>query len=340
MDDATDADGYDRTTPGRWTGLAEPELAGATVLVTGGAGFIGSHLVDALAPVADVRVLDRFSTGDANDLPAGVAVHGGDVTDRADVATAMADVDVVFHEAALVSVPESVERPVESHETNVGGTVNVLDAARREGARVVLASSAAVYGQPATVPTPETAPLAPASPYGADKVAADRYATAYGETYDVPTVSLRYFNVYGPRQGGEYAGVVDAFLERAMAGEPLTVHGDGSQTRDFVHVADVVQANLRAAITDATGRAYNVGTGHAVSIRDLAETVVDVTDSASSITHTDPRPGDLAESCADVSRAREHLGYRPTVDLETGLADLVAHRRTHRRSARTGPSGP
>lgn len=332
MADDLERDAYRPTNPGRWSGLAEPALEGTTVLVTGGGGFVGGHLVDALADVADVRVLDRFTDGSTPPIPDAVAVHGGDVTDRADVVAAAADVDVVFHAAGLASVEASIERPVESHAVNVGGTVNVLDAARREGARVVVASSAAVYGSPSTVPTPESEPLDPVSPYGADEVAADRYAVAYGRTYDIPTVALRYFDVYGPRQEPADS-VVARFLERALEDEPLTVYGDGSQTRDFVHVADVVQATLRAAVTDATGRAYNVGTGRSVSIRELAETVVDVTNSTSTITHSDPRPGDVAERCADLTRAREHLGYRPTVDLETGLADLAAHRRAERRSA-------
>lgn len=331
MSDTSDAAPTRATNPERWRGLIDPELRGETVLVTGGAGFVGGHLVDALSSVADVRVLDDFSNGSPADLPEHVTVHEGDVRSRDDVAGAMEDVAVVFHEAGLVSVPASVERPVESHRINVSGTVEVLEAARQEDARVVFASSAAAYGTPDDVPIDEDDSLAPESPYGADKAAADGYVRTYAETYDLPAVALRYFNVYGPGQGGgAYSGVIETFLDQAATGGPLTVHGDGTQTRDFVHVADVVQANLLAATTDAVGRSYNVGTGDAVSVNELAETVREVTDSAVDVVHTDPRPGDVTESRATVSRARSDLSYEPLVDLETGLRDLVTHRRDRR----------
>ncbi|WP_336035088.1 NAD-dependent epimerase/dehydratase family protein [Halobacterium yunchengense] len=303
---------------------ARPSLRGTTVLVTGGAGFVGSHLADALAGGCDVRVLDDLSTGSRRNVPDAATVLEGDVRDPADVAEAMAGVDVVFHEAGLVSVPASVEAPVRSHEANVAGTLHVLEAARREDARVVAASSVAVYGDPVDVPVHEGDPKRPTSPYGVDKLALDHYVRRYHDLYGLETVALRYFNVYGPRQaGGEYSGVVSTFLEQAQSGQPLTVHGDGDQTRDFVHVSDVVAANLAAATTDHVGRAYNVGTGDSISVSDLADLVVDVTDSASDVVHTDPRQGDVGRSEADPSRARRQLGFEARVGLESGLRDLV-----------------
>jgi len=301
-----------------------PELSGRTVLVTGGAGFVGSHLVETLVDDNEVRVLDDLSAGRAEHVPPGVELIEGDVRDRDVLGWAMSDVDVVFHEAGLVSVDRSVEVPAESHETNVAATVNLLDRAREEDARVVLASSCAIYGDPDSVPVSETDATTPTSPYAVDKLAIDHYARTYDDLYDVDVVPLRYFNIYGPRQaGGDYSGVVKAFLDQARAGEPITVHGDGEQTRDFVHVSDVVQANLAAATTDETGRAFNVGTGQSTSIRRLAEAIRDAVGSDSEIVHTDPRAADVGHSRADVTRAREELGFEATVSLEDGLRTLV-----------------
>lgn len=301
-----------------------PSLRDSTVLVTGGAGFVGSHIADALVDACDVRVLDDFSGGDRANIPGGATVVEGDVRDAATVADAMAGADVVFHEAGLVSVPKSVDQPVASHDANVAATLNVLEAARHEDARVVAASSVAVYGNPVDVPVHERDPKDPTSPYGVDKLALDHYTRLYHDLYGLETVALRYFNVYGPRQsGGEYSGVVSAFLEQAQSGQPLTVHGDGTQTRDFVHVSDVVAANLAAATTDHVGRAYNVGTGDSIAIRDLAALVCEVTGSSSPVTHTDPRPADVERSEADVSRARRQLGFESRVPLDAGLRDLV-----------------
>jgi UDP-glucose 4-epimerase len=301
-----------------------PLPSGQTILVTGGAGFIGSHLVDALAPDNEVRVLDTFTTGKRERVPQGVTLVEGDLRDATAIETATDGVDVVFHQAGLVSVERSIEDPQTSHAVNAGGTIALLEAARRNDARVVAASSCAIYGQPESVPIPETAPTAPTSPYAADKLTLDHYVRLYHDRYGLPTVALRYFNVYGPRQtGGEYSGVVSIFLRQARDGGPLTVEGDGDQTRDFVFVGDVVRANLLAAATDATGRAFNVGTGVETSILELAETVVGVTGTDAAIEHVDPRPGDIERSRADLTRARAELGYEPTTDLADGLATLV-----------------
>ncbi|NIB98534.1 NAD-dependent epimerase/dehydratase family protein [Halobacterium sp. R2-5] len=299
-------------------------LAGDTVLVTGGAGFVGSHIADALVDDSDVRVLDNFSSGRHENVPDGATVVEGDVRDADAVDEAMDGVDVVFHEAGLVSVPESVDRPTDSNEANVVATLNVLEAARREDARVVAASSVGIYGDPVDVPVHEGDPKQPTSPYGVDKLALDHYTRLYHDLYGLDTVALRYFNVYGPRQSaGEYSGVISTFLEQAQSGQPLTVDGDGEQTRDFVHVSDVVRANLAAATTDSVGRAYNVGTGDSISIRELADLIRDVTDSSSEVTHAEARPGDIDRSEADVSRARRQLGFEAEVALRDGLRDLV-----------------
>jgi len=290
-------------------------------LVTGGSGFIGGALVDALNAEATVRVLDTTLSGDA---PDDVEVIEGDIRDESVLDEAMDGIDTVFHQAAVVSVEESIDDPVRSHSVNVAGTVRTLEAARRHDARVVLASSAAVYGDPGRVPVSETDPLEPTSPYGLEKLTIDRYARLYHDLYGLETVALRYFNVYGPGQsGGDYAGVIEAFLEQAREGEPLPVHGDGKQTRDFVHIDDVVEANRLAAETDAVGTAYNIGTGRSVTVERLAEQIRDAVDSRSPIVHTDPRAGDIRHSRADISRARERLGFRPTVDLDQGIETLV-----------------
>ncbi|SFB93345.1 UDP-glucose 4-epimerase [Halobiforma haloterrestris] len=309
--------------------MATPPIRDRTILVTGGAGFIGSHLVDALAPDNDVRVLDDFSSGrrgnlpDDDDVDVDIDVYDGDVGDPDLLRRAADGADLIFHQAAIVSVTQSVDEPWESNRTNLDAGLLVLEQARREDARVVLASSAAIYGHPDELPVSETATTEPTSPYGIQKLALDGYARRYEELYDLPTVALRYFNVYGPRQQGPYSGVISTFLEQASAGEPITIQGDGEQTRDFVHVTDVVRANLAAATTDAVGEAYNVGTGDRTSIRTLAETIKEVTDSASPIVHTEPRPGDVRHSGADVSKARRDLGFESRVDLRGGIHSLV-----------------
>jgi len=302
----------------------EGTLRDRTVLVTGGAGFIGRKLVDALVEQNHVRVLDDGSTGEPERLPDGVEYVEGDVRDETAVESATEGVDVVFHEAAVVSVSESVEAPARTNDVNLSGTVAVLEAARQHDARVVFASSAAVYGRPSSVPISETDPTEPLSPYGLQKLAADRYVRMYADLYDMETVALRYFNVYGRGQrGGDYAGVITAFLNRIRESAPPVVHGDGSQTRDFVHVSDIVRANLLAATTDATGEAYNVGTGTSVTIHELAERLVSLSDTGLSVEFGPERTGDIQDSEADISKARAELGYDPQVDLTEGLAELV-----------------
>lgn len=304
--------------------MDDQQLAGTQILVTGGSGFIGGALVESLREEADVRVLDRTPSPT---VPDDVEFVEGDIRDQETVDAAATGVDVIFHQAALVSVEESVARPLESHAINTTGTLQVLEAARRNDARVVVASSAAIYGTPEQVPVAETDPLVPTSPYGVDKLAVDHYVRLYHELYDLDAVALRYFNVYGPGQAGsDYAAVIDVFMRQARAGEPITVEGDGEQTRDFVHVDDVVRANRLAATTTDVGAGYNVGTGESVTINELAAAVKRAVGSESEIVNVDAREGDIRRSCADLSRANARLGYAPSVDLDSGLETVVDHR--------------
>lgn len=299
-------------------------LSGRTVLITGGAGFIGSRLAATLVGDNDVRVLDDLSTGGAEKIPDGATFIEGDIRDPETVREAMREADVTFHEAANPSVERSIEDPLGSHSRNIEGTVNVLETAREVGSRVVTASSTAIYGAPETIPVSEDARPTPSSPYGLEKLTVDRYTRLYNDLYGLPTVSLRYFNVYGPGQtGGDYSGVIDVFLEQARSDEPVTVHGDGEQTRDFVHVSDVVRANLLAATTAHVGEAYNIGTGTSITIKRLGELIVEKTGASSAITHVAGRDGDIVHSRAEIAKAREHLGYEPSVRLEEGIEDLV-----------------
>ena len=307
--------------------FSHPDLRDNRILITGGAGFIGSHIADALVADNEVVILDDFSTGSRENVPVGAEVVEGDIRDDELLESVMVDVDLVFHEAAIVSVNESIDDPMTTHDVTARATVQLLELARNESARVVLASSAAIYGQPSGVPIPESEPTDPASPYGLAKLSADQYAQLYAELYDVAAIPLRYFNVYGPRQtAGDYSGVISIFLQQARDGGPLTVHGDGAQTRDFVHVADVVQANLRAAVHGEPGTPYNVGTGQRLSIQELAETIRDVVGDSEEIeiSHVAGRDGDIEESQAAIDRARTELEFEPTVSLEDGLQDLVS----------------
>ncbi|MFC5367870.1 NAD-dependent epimerase/dehydratase family protein [Salinirubrum litoreum] len=301
-----------------------PSLDAAdSVLATGGAGFIGTHLVEALAPDHSVTVYDTDRPADGH--PPGVDHVTADVRDVSTLRDYVADADVVFHEAAVADVSQSIRRPVATHETNLDGTLSLLECARDTDTRVVFASSAAIYGHPERLPICEDHPKRPTTPYGLEKLAADQYTRLYADLYDVETVALRYFNVYGPRQGaGDYSGVITTFVRQALAGEDLTVHGDGEQTRDFVFVEDIVRANLLAATTDAVGESYNVGTGESVTIRELAALIRRLSDADVDIVHTESRAGDIDHSVADSSKAERRLDFEPTVSLEAGLDRTIA----------------
>ncbi|MFC4357710.1 NAD-dependent epimerase/dehydratase family protein [Halobium salinum] len=297
---------------------------GKRVLVTGGAGFIGSHLVDALVPDNDVVVLDSLASGDRANVHDDAELVEGDLRDEDALDRATEDVDVIYHQGAVVAVSDTVEDPTRSNAVNVDATLSLLERARDEDARIVLASSAAIYGDPESVPVHEDDPKTPSSPYGVQKLTLDHYAQVYHDLYGLETVPLRYFNVYGPRQGGsDYAAVISVFLQQAREGGPITIEGDGEQTRDFVFVEDVVRANLLAATTDAVGEPFNVATGEQTTILDIADAIVGATGSDAEITHVDPRVGDIRHSRADVSRAKETLDFEATVELEEGISRLV-----------------
>jgi nucleoside-diphosphate-sugar epimerase len=300
-------------------------------LVTGGAGFIGSHLVDALLTRGDqVVVLDNLATGRIDNLPPDAELIEGDVADETAVAKAVDGCEVVYHQAALGSVARSIERPLVSDTANVHGTLAVLEGARAAGVRrVVMASSSSVYGGAQQVPTPETAPLVPRSPYAVTKLTDEHYARVFWELHGLETVCLRYFNVYGPRQrpDSQYAAVIPLFIDALLTGVAPQVHGDGRQSRDFTFVADAVQANLRAATAppDAcAGRSFNVAHGMPHSLLDLLEILAGEVGVAVEPVHVEPRAGDVRYSHADITNARRALGYEPTVGFRAGLAQTLA----------------
>jgi UDP-glucose 4-epimerase len=299
-------------------------------LVTGGAGFIGSHLVDALLARGDrVRVLDDLSTGRRENLAADAELVEGSVADDAAVARAVQGVEVVFHLGALGAVARSVADPRASNRANVDGTLNVLTLARDAGARrVVFASSSSVYGGAEQIPTPESAPLRPRSPYANTKLAGEWYTRLFAELYPIETVALRYFNVFGPRQRPDstYAAVIPLFARALLDGERPTVHGDGTQSRDFTFVSDVVAANLAAASAPAaraSGQAFNVAPGEGTTLLELLDGLGARLGVTPDPVFVDPRPGDVKISCADASAAREVLGWSPTVTVADGLARYV-----------------
>jgi UDP-glucose 4-epimerase len=307
---------------------------GRRFLVTGGAGFIGSHLVERLLRDGQaVRILDDFSTGRRTNLAFTGAndpleIVEGDIRDARAVGQAMRGVDGVFHEAALVSVPRSVEAPELSCDINAHGTARVLDAARRAGVRrVVFASSAAVYGDVAELPVSERAAVRPLSPYGVDKLYTEQLGALYHALYGVETVALRYFNVFGPRQdpSSPYSGVITLFVNRLLAGEPVTIHGDGDQTRDFVYVADVVEANVRAMLGGYAGPgALNVAGGGRTTLNALVRVLGEILGVTPRTDHTAARAGDIHDSHADISAIRAAIGYTPQWSVRAGLEALIA----------------
>ena len=307
------------------------ESAGSTVLVTGGAGFIGSHLVDRLAREGHrVRVLDNFATGRRENLaamPDGVEFVEGDVRSYEQVHRCVSGCELVFHEAAVPSVPRSVRDPLTSHAANVTGTLNVLLSARDEGVRrVVFASSSSTYGANRELPAREQTPALPISPYAVGKLAAEGYCRAFSEVYGLETVALRYFNIFGPRQDplSEYAAVIPRFITAMLEGRSPVVYGDGEQSRDFTYVDNAVAANLLAADAAAVaGQTFNIACGGTISLNALLEELGEITGSGIAAVHEDPRPGDVRNSLADISRAREALGYEPEVDLREGLSRTV-----------------
>jgi UDP-glucose 4-epimerase len=307
-----------------------------TFLVTGGAGFIGSHIAEALVNRGDkVRVLDNLCTGHLANLrhiQDRVEFIQGDVVDPAAVAAAVKGVDCIFHEAALASVPRSVETPLDTNAACVTGTLNVLDQARRAGVRrLVYAASSSAYGDQPTSSKRETDLPAPISPYGAAKLAAEYYCQAFTATYGFETVAIRYFNVFGPRQdpNSQYSAVIPLFITALLAGRQPTIYGDGGQSRDFTYVANVVHGNLLAADAgDVAGRTINVANGRSTSLLELIAVLNQLLGTQVTPIHAEARLGDVRESLADITQARQRLGYEPQIGFEEGLRRSIDYYRT------------
>ncbi len=304
------------------------------VLITGGCGFIGSHIAEKLVSLGcQVRILDNLSSGKPRNIAAikdRVDFIEGDIRDVEVLEEAMQGIKVVFHEAALVSVFSSVERPLENHNINITGTLNVLHAAHVAGAkRLVFASSAAVYGNDPSLPKKEMQRPQPASPYAVGKITGEYYLSVYASLYGLETVSLRYFNVYGPRQdtSSPYSGVISRFTDALRHNQDISIYGDGQQTRDFVYIGDVVQANLLAATSPNVGKgeALNVGTGHRVSLLELVDVLGRIAKKQPTPAFAEERSGDIRDSVSDIQLARKWLGYAPAWTLEAGLTELWNH---------------
>jgi UDP-glucose 4-epimerase len=306
-------------------------MSGDTVVVTGGAGFLGSHLAEALRGQGRrVRVVDNFATGRRSNVPPGTELLEGDVNDVA--AEAVRGAADVYHLAALPSVPGSLQQPLESHRATAQSTLALLSAAERAGLRrLVFASSSAVYGDSPLLPKRESMAPEPGSPYAAAKLSGELYAASWSSRGALETVSLRFFNIYGPRQDPDspYAALIPIFARRLREGKPMPVHGDGRQTRDFIHAADAVRALLLAgSVPGISGRVYNIAGGRAVSVLDTGRTLAALLGKSPDFEFLPPRPGDIRDSVADVSAARNDLGFSAGLSLEDGLRQTLE---------RTGP---
>ncbi|MDQ4049475.1 MAG: SDR family oxidoreductase [Actinomycetota bacterium] len=303
------------------------------LLVTGGGGFIGSHLVQRLVRDGHrVRVVDNFTTGHRRNLQPlldDVELVEGDLQSYERAHAAVRGCQIVLHQAAMPSVPRSIQDPLTSNASNVIGTLNVLLAARDSGVqRVIYASSSSVYGATPGLPKDESLPTLPISPYAVAKLASEGYCRSFTEVYGLETVALRYFNVFGPRQDplSQYSAVIPNFITAALRGASPVIFGDGEQSRDFTYVDNVVEANLLAMSTPGVaGRAYNVALGDRISLNDLVASIGEVLGRSLEARHEPPRPGDVRHSMADTTRAREELGFRVVVDFKEGLARTIEH---------------
>ena len=308
----------------------------ASYLVTGRAGFIGSHLVEELARRGErVRVADNLSTGKRANLAhiPGVDLVEGDLADLAVARRACNGVEYVLHQAAIPSVPRSVTDPISSNRANIDATLNVLVAARDAGVRrVVYAGSSSAYGDTPTLPKHEEMPTAPLSPYALQKLVGEQYLQLFTALYGLQTVTIRYFNVFGPRQdpSSPYSGVISLFTSALLDGRRPTICGDGEQTRDFTYVANVVDGVLRACTADASGQVINVATGGRVSINELCRTLCELLDVDIQPEYVASRPGDVRDSQADIGRARRVLGYEPLVPFRDGLRRTIEWFRAER----------
>ncbi len=312
------------------------------ILVTGGAGFIGSHLAEAVLARGDtVRVLDNFSTGRRENIDALIQKYGsaqleileGDIRDVSQIGEAVRGVEVVFHSAAFVSVPQSIDEPQTCFDINVGGTHMLLESARRAGVRrVVLASSAAVYGESDALPLVEDGPLQPKSPYALSKRVNEMYAELFTNDFDLEVTALRYFNVYGPRQRPDsmYAAAVPLFIQCVLSGKPITIFGDGGQTRDLVNIHDVVRANMIASEhAKAAGQVFNICTGIETRLLDLLDVLNGIFPHAPKPEFASPRAGDIYRSVGSPQKARTLLGFEARTSLRAGLQETVESMRAN-----------
>jgi UDP-N-acetylglucosamine 4-epimerase len=300
-------------------------------LVTGGAGFIGSHIAEELATKGFlVRIVDNFLTGKEENIASfldGIELIRGDIRDLELCREVVKDVDYVLHQAALPSVPRSVEDPLLTNAINIEGTLNILLASRDASVKkVVFASSSSVYGDDEHLPKKEGLEGNPLSPYAITKLTGEKYCQVFSEIYGLATVCLRYFNVFGPRQDpfSQYAAVIPNFITRLLSDTAPIIHGDGEQSRDFTHVANIVEANLQAALVpDVSGQVFNLGNGVQTSVNGLAKTLTELTKKDIMPVHEDERPGDVKHSFADISKAEALLNYKPRVSLEDGLLRTI-----------------
>jgi len=305
-------------------------MCNGRAVVTGGAGFIGSHLSELLLDRGyQVIVIDDLSTGKIENIEVSRKRENfefahGSITELKLLQELFQGVDYVFHEAAIPSVPRSIENPLASHETNITGTLNVLLAARDNNVKkVIYASSSSVYGDTPTLPKREDMTPDPLSPYAVTKLTGEYYCRVFGEVYNLPTVCLRYFNIYGPRQDSDsqYAAVVSRFIKRCREGDSPIILGDGEQTRDFTFVNDAVEANILAAESEACG-VFNISRGENISINELAALIIDLLNGKVKPVHQEPRAGDIKHSLADISKAKA-FGFEPKYDVKTGLVETI-----------------
>ncbi|MFZ6033219.1 MAG: NAD-dependent epimerase/dehydratase family protein [Melioribacter sp.] len=300
------------------------------IVITGGAGFIGSHIAEAwLEKGAEVHIIDNLRTGFLSNIEKldGIIFHNGSITDKELVFEATKGADYLHHLAAVISVPESIENPEECIDINVGGLINILEAAKvNKIKKVVFSSSAAVYGDNPELPKSIHSPVFPKSTYGITKLDGEFYLKMYHEQFGVNGIALRYFNVFGARQNpaSQYAAAVPIFITKALKNEDITVFGDGNQTRDFIYVKDVVKANILAAESEIEQGIYNVATGVSITINDLARMIVDITGSNSKIVHLEERPGDIKHSAASISETITELGFAPDIPLKTALEETIS----------------
>jgi UDP-glucose 4-epimerase len=305
-------------------------LRGHEIAVTGGAGFIGSWICEKLCKDNNVTAIDDLSTGSESNLKHlgnDVKLVRCDVRDVKRTTEVLRGMDTVFHLAANVRIPESIKDPSMDADININGTLNVLEACRKHGiSRIVYSSSSSVYGEPSKVPVTEDTPKNPMSPYAVSKLAAELYVNSYSKLYGIDSVSLRYFNVFGPRQNPDspYSGVISIFVRNLLTGKDINVFGDGGQTRDFVSVRDVAKANVLAASSKkAVGKSINIGTGKSVTLNKVISVLESISDRKVNVRYGEPREGDVRHSMADIKLARDVLSFKPVTGLEDGLRELL-----------------